>query len=639
MGTNLATEDGFVTPRIAAYYGERARGGAGLVIVAVVSVDYPFGKVMPRQIGISDDKYLPGLARLVEAVHRHGGKIALQLHHGGRNSKACYADGRQPVGPSAVARPKWETPREMSVSEIQHVVECFARAAERAKNAGADAVEIHAAHGYLIAQFLSRSANHRKDDYGGPLGNRARLLTEVVAAVRQTVGLDYPVICRLDGREFFIQDGITLDEGLETARLASQAGVDCIHVTGYAGSTDVHNLDAPIVYSPGALVSLAAAVKQAVKTPVIAVGRISPELGEQVLRRGQADFVAMGRQLIADPELPLKLASGRANQIRRCIYCYTCLDRVYRDQDMSCAINVAAGREGEFRCEAASQLKRVVVVGGGPAGLEAARWAAMRGHQVTLIEQQKRLGGSLVFAAVVRAENGQLVDYLSRQLADLHVEIRLREKAVSRTIEHLKPDTVIVATGAVDRNGTIPGAGGNEVLTGDRLRKAVTTFLDIPLLGHLFGPSVIRKLSGVWMPLGKRVIIVGSGVVGCELAVFLAERHRSVTLLEEGSRLGTGMPGPFRWHIMRKLQENRVSSLTGVRCQHFSGNKLVISTAAGARQELEADAVVLATREIPASAPSLRPEGIAEFYVIGDCVDVGLIPGAILGGATVGLKV
>lgn len=640
MGTNFANEDGFVTTKMKDYYEERAKGGVGLIIVAVVSVDHPLGKVMPRQVGISDDKYVPGLIELIDAVHRHDGKVALQLHHGGRNSKARYAGGQQPVGPSAIFRPKWETPREMSVPEIQHVVDCFARAAERARSAGADAVEIHAAHGYLIAQFLSRSANRREDDYGGSLGNRARLLTEVVAAVRKKVGPDYPLICRLDGREFFIEDGISQDEGLETARLAWQAGVDCLHVTGYGGSIDVHNLDAPLVYLPGALVPLAASIKKSVKVPIIAVGRISPELGEKVLRRGDADFIAMGRQLIADPELPNKLASGRVGEIRRCIYCYTCLDKVYRDEDMSCAINVAAGKEADFRIQRTGESKRVLVVGGGPAGMEAARWAATRGHKVTLIEQEKRLGGSLVFAAIVREENEQLIDYLSRQLAELHVEVRLDEKATQQTIQSLGPDTLILASGAIQSHGVIVAATGPNVLNSYQVRKAVTAYLDMPVLGRLLKLSTIRKLSKTWMPIGKRVVIIGGGVVGCELAVFLAERTRSVTLLEEGGRLGTEMPGPFRWLIMRQLQKYNVALRTGVKCYELRDRKVMISTTAGGgEQEIEADTVILATKGIVAAPQELRSDLVKEYFLVGDCIGSGLIPGALLDGATAGLRV
>jgi 2,4-dienoyl-CoA reductase (NADPH2) len=460
MGTALAERDGHINERQKLYYETRAKGGAGLVIVEVCAVDFPRGAAMYQQLGLSDDKFIPGLADLAERIHRHGAKAAIQLQHAGKIATRDLADGRPLSVPSgdiemsmagmlddvtseeiqAIIGDYAPLPEggsifhELSVEEIQGIVTSFAEAASRAKQAGFDGVEIHAGHGYLIAEFLSRASNKRQDQYGGKLENRARMLVEVIGAVRKAVGNDFPVWCRLDGKEFDLEDGITVEDARQTAKLAEAAGVNAIHVSAYGGRSGITFTRAPLVHAKAGFLPLAAAIKRVVGVPVIAVGRLTPEAGDNVLRQGKADFIAMGRALLADPELPNKLAAGRQEDIRPCIYCYTCVGQIFVKKNVRCAVNPGVAREAEFEIEKSEAPKKVLVVGGGPAGMEAARVAALRGHQVTLCERNRRLGGTALFSSLMWEENGDLVDYLVRQVEKLPIELRLGQEVTPESI-------------------------------------------------------------------------------------------------------------------------------------------------------------------------------------------------------------
>jgi len=351
MGLNYATNDGYITEREKAFYKERAAGGVGTIILGIGCVDL-VGKLIPNQICIYDERFIPGLADIVETIHQHGAKALIQLQHGGRLSRRERNGGHQPVAPSPIMQPGVlpgrEEPRELSEGEIKDIVNRFAEGAGRAKSAGFDGVEIHAGHGYLIAQFLSGNSNKRQDTYGGHLTNRARFLIEIITAIRKEVGDGYPVWCRIDGREFGLEGGITIDDSKALAVMIEKAGVEAINVSGYGGSTDHHFLEAPLPYMRSALIPLAEAIKKVVKVPVIAVGRISPEMGENVLRQNKADLIAMARQLIAEPQLPDKLASGKLRYIRPCINCYTCVHEIAMGESMCCGVNPFAGRESEM---------------------------------------------------------------------------------------------------------------------------------------------------------------------------------------------------------------------------------------------------------------------------------------------------
>ncbi|MCK4697835.1 MAG: FAD-dependent oxidoreductase, partial [Dehalococcoidia bacterium] len=600
MGTSLEREDGFADDRIKDFYEERAKGGVGLIVMGIGAIDHPDGKVLPGQLGLSDDKFIPGLKEMAEAVHRHGAKLAIQLQRGGKIATEDMCHGRQPVSSSAGSIPMGdamqdmgavEIPRlaarfanmpaklesvELTVEQIHQIVEKFGEAARRVKEAGIDGVEIHAAHGYLLSEFLSRSCNKRTDEYGGDLKNRARIVLEVVKAVRDRVGADYPVWIRMDGREFGLEDGITTEEGTELARMFEEAGVDAINVSGYGGIRGGF-YDAPIVYPPGNLVSLAKGIKKVVNIPVIAVGRISAELGEEVLRQGKADFIAMARAILADPEFPHKVASGKMEDIRPCILCYHCVSQAFWGEPVFCAVNAAAGKEAELRIEPAKQPKKVLVVGGGPGGMEAARVAALRGHDVTLCDKGRRLGGSLVFASVANADNEDFLNYLIAQMGKLPITVKLGVEVTPALIEDIKPDVVILALGGNLTTPQIPGSDLPSVISGKDLRQMVSgtseklswwqkraLSLASALMPGLLSVPSLRRLTGYWMPLGKRVAIIGGDMVACELAKFLVERGREVTILESSTDMAIEMAIGRRWNFLPRLREAGVAILKNV---------------------------------------------------------------------------
>ncbi|TEU02742.1 MAG: FAD-binding protein [Dehalococcoidia bacterium] len=676
MGTSLEREDGFVDDRIKDFYEERAKGGVGLIVMGIGAIDHPDGKVLPGQLGLSDDKFIPGLKEMAEAVHRHGAKLAIQLQRGGKIATEDMCHGRQPVSSSAGSIPMGdamqdmgavEIPRlaarfanmpaklesvELTVEQIHQIVEKFGEAARRVKEAGIDGVEIHAAHGYLLSEFLSRSCNKRTDEYGGVLKNRARIVLEVVKAVRDRVGADYPVWIRMDGREFGLEDGITTEEGTELARMFEEAGVAAINVSGYGGIRGGF-YDAPIVYPPGNLVSLAQGIKKVVNIPVIAVGRISAELGEEVLRQGKADFIAMARAILADPEYPHKVASGKMEDIRPCILCYHCVSQAFWGEPVFCAVNAAAGKEAELRIESAKQPKKVLVVGGGPGGMESARVAALRGHDVTICDKGRRLGGSLVFASVANADNEDFLNYLIAQMGKLPITVKLGVEVTPALIEDIKPDVVILALGGNLTTPQIPGAALPSVLSGKDLRQMVSgtseklswwqkraLFLASALMPGLLSVPSLRRLTGYWMPLGKRVAIIGGDMVACELAKFLVERGREVTILESSTDMAIEMAIGRRWNFLPRLREAGVTILKNVDFEEITPHGVNITDSEGKKQAIAADTVVLAGGMEPNQALSQQIEGkVPQIHLVGDCSELRLIHGAVEDGYRAALAI
>jgi len=619
VGTDFGSDDGYVTERSLGYYEARARGGAGLVTVAYGSIDHPRGKGMFRQLGINDDKFLPGLTKLAQVIHRHGAKAAIQLHHGGRKAYSFFAENNEPVAPSPIPMTAGEMPRELTLEEIARLVELYAQAAERVKKAGFDGVEVHGAHGYLIAQFLSGEANKRQDAYGGSLENRARFLVEIIKAVKDKVGPTYPVWCRLNGMEFEIPEGITRQEAKETARMAEAAGADAIHVSGYGDSTTVHFTDGPIVHKAGNLLPLASGIKKVVNVPVIAVGRISPEMGERALREGKADFIAMARQLIADPDMPNKLASGNVQDIRRCIFCDVCVNQLFSAQPVCCAINAAAGRENELKIEPAKRVKKVVVVGGGPGGMEAARVAALRGHRVVLYEKERWLGGELFYAAILQDEMEDLIRYLKGQMRKLGVKVKVGTEVTPTVVEKVNPDVCIVAVGAVPVTPQIPGAGSRKVITTSQLWRKIGDCLE----GNSRASRKKKRsfLTEFTKP-GARVAIVGGNLIGCLLASFLAENGREVSIVESGQMMPRDMTTTHGWIVMHSLEQMGVAILAGAECEEVTRKGLTITTQEGQRRIIEADTIVLVDDNTPNGQLLEAMKGkVTEVYAAGDCVE------------------
>jgi len=670
MGVSLAEADGRCGERIIGYHEEQARGGVGLIITGVAGVAWPVGGNQVNQIAISDDRFIPGLSALTAAVHRHGAKIAAQLHHGGPVAMLDMLEGRPLWAPSPPEPPGRDFSADFLADEIAamrpmpHKVELklmtradidavtwqFAAAAVRAVKAGFDALEIHAGHGYLLQSFLSPASNKRTDAWGGTRENRQRFLLQVIAAVREAVGADFPLWCKLDSREAGRSGGLTIDDAISNAQAAVRAGVDAICVTAY------HDTNQPQLHSgshtphvAGLNLPFAARIKTAVDVPVIASGRVEFDLAERAIADGQADFIAMGRKLLADPHLPRKLATGRAQQIRPCIYCYTCISEIYINGSTRCAVNPRTGFEHQRPPPPTRSPFKVVIVGGGPAGMEAARRLDRLGHQVTLLEQQAELGGTLRFAALAYAANEKLLDWLQDRIAASRVEVRLRTEASLELIRTLGPRQVIVATGALRILPPIPGVELAHVLSGEHLRQLMFGQSGADLkhrtgwltrqgaaLAAFTGLSrdldFVRKATRRWMPLGRRIVIIGGELVGLELAEFLCERGRMVSVVDDQPRLGRGLQIVRRMRLVSELCGHGVGLHPGASDIEIKPDAVHFTAADGSPGRIPCDQVIVAKGACanPALADTLRSAGWP-VQVIGDACGVGYLEGAIRG--------
>ena len=546
MTVGYGVPEGTVSDKHRDYYEARAEGGAGLIITEAAAV-HAQRKYGMFPLGLYEDDQIQSWKELAEATHRHGAKLAVQLMDPGPES-IMMLTGIQPVGPSPViGRGLFrDVPRELSIGEIEAIVEDFAEATRRAKEAGLDAVQIHAAHGYaLVGSFMSPFFNKRTDKYGGSLEGRLRLLLEIIEAVQDKVGKDFPIIVRMSGDERRT-GGRTLQETQFIARILVEAGVDALEVSGGTIPTVFWAVVAPSGTPLGLNTDFSKAIKEVVDIPVISVGRINtPRVAEFILETGRADMVSMGRALHADPELPNKAAAGALDDITPCLGCNCgCIGSVVQGVHATCIINPAAGREKEMALVPAEQPKKVLVVGGGPAGLEAARVAAMRGHDVTLYEKEEKLGGQVNLASVppFMQEIGQLIKHLTTRVQKAGVKVELGKAVTPEVIDELKPDVVVVATGASPLvPESIPGIDKERVIT------------------------AWEVLAGHEATKAGKVLIVGGGLTGCETADFLAfptdnmaAAPTEVTLLELRDRIALDSMAEPRHLLLERRREKRV---------------------------------------------------------------------------------
>jgi len=603
MGTGYAAEDGNATERLIDYFVARAAGEAALLIVEATAV-HPKGRIFKGECGMFDDRHIPGFQRLTRAVHDAGGKIVMQLAHGGRQTKSALI-GDQPLAPSPIPAPALctENPKAMSVNEIHVVVTSFGEAARRVKEAGFDAAEIHGAHGYLINQFLSQNANQRSDGYGGSLKNRARLAMEIISEVKKAVGDDIPLFFRLNGEDY-IKGGATLKEAVEIAPWLVEAGADVLHVSAGVYGSDPPTI--PLIGSErGCFVPLAKAIKEVARVPVIAAGRIkSPLLAEKVLKEGAADFISMGRALMADPDLPKKVKLQKLEEIRPCVGCgQACIERLLggikkvENDPISCVVNPVMGREKEWMLHPASQHKRILVIGGGPGGMQAAIVAAQRGHDVVLCEKDNELGGNLRLAAMVpgKEEFSEFLDFLIGKIDRLGIEVSLNWEVHLKSLREINPDAVILASGASFQRVKMPGIDPERIFT------AADIFT---------GKN----------DLSDHTVVLNANQIGLETALFLSNRGKEVTVIEEGDHFAPDMGPIGRFDLLNSLKKQGVEVFKQARLVRATNSQATILIK-GKGHSIKGDFSIVSVKQVVNNRLSKEIEntGLA-CHVIGDAL-------------------
>jgi len=604
-------EEGRVTPRLIDFFAERAKGGIGLI---VVSCSPSYGE--PELVQINEDELIPSLRELVQKAHEHGTKVVAQLLV---MDKWAREKGAEPefVGPSEVLkRPTWPKLRPLRVEEIHQITGEFGEGARRAREAGFDGVELHAGIGFLLNQFLSPCTNKREDRYGGDFDNRLRMLLEVIEEAKKKAGKNYTFLCRISGEEF-MEGGLSLKETKRIAEILEREGIKCLDVEAGWHESPIALIQNSV--PRGAFVYIAEEIKKAVNIPVIAAYRINePYLAEEIIAQGKADLVGMARALIADPEFAKKAREGKAEEIRPCIACCRCLDSIFTEPPfLYCTVNPMVGRGGEDLIKPAPKPKKVLVLGGGPGGMEAATIAANRGHKVIIWEKEENLGGKLLFASIApyKEEIQRLTQYLVRMLESSGAEVVLGKKWSPEQIMEERPDIVIVGTGASPLIPSIPGTEGKNVIT------------------------ALEALSGA-KEVGERVIIVGGGMVGCETAEFLAQRGKKVVILEMLKRMGNDIGSTSRWVVLRRLREAGIKAETKAEVVEINKGGVKIRRDDGNLEFVEGDTVVLAVGMKPNNEIVKELEGkVKELYAIGDCTQPGQIREAIAAGFQIGIKV
>lgn len=631
-------DDGTAGDRVKAHYKALAKGGVGLITIEESTPDYPMGASNWPHIRLDDDRFIPSLTELAEVIHEEGCPVFVQITHAGPAHSPDW-DGFQPMAPSAIDPPAeafMAVSREMSVSEIEELVEKFAQAALRVKKAGFDGVEIHGAHYALLNAFLSRYQNKRLDEYGcETLENRARFPLEILERTRELVGDDFVVGIRMNAREWGPDTAITLEEGVEFARMFEAAGADFIQSSGYGYGIYDHCALPDLVLYPeipesagtfadsipsGALIPAAAAVKRAVSIPVGGVGKLSPEAAEQALKEGAVDMVCMARGLLADPDLPNKIMDGRVEDIRPCLGSSSCLYQVAMGVPIACGMNPFLGNEREMVVEPAIKKKNVMIIGAGPAGMESARMAAERGHHVTLYDQADSIGGRINRLALIKGtavENYTgILTYYETQLNKLGVVVKLNTEVDDALVSKISPDAVIIANGGLEILDDIPGIDRDSVISTDRI-----------------GPDT---------QFDQRVVVIGGNYMGLNTAIYLAKQSKDVTILEKADEPGEGMIIFWMAKALGWLAQHGIPIVTGVQCQKIIDNGVIVTNSAGEEINIEADTVVFVSKHQKDEPFFNALEGkVPEIHLIEeeDKDEMAYFGGAVHNGAKVGMLI
>lgn len=642
MHLNMA-KNYFVTERLLAFYRERAKGGVGMITVGYATVDELSGGT--GFIGAHLDEHIDGLSKLAKVIKSEGASACVQLNHAGRYMHSFLLGGKQPVAPSAIASKfTKETPRELTIDEIKSIIKKFAEAAERVKKAGFDAVEILSGTGYLISEFLSPITNKRTDEYGGSFENRMRFGLEVVSEVRKKVGNDFPIIVRMNGNDL-MEGGLPKNEILTYGEKLVEVGVDALNV-----NVGWHEAMIPQIVTKvprGVYAYLARAVKERVSVPVIACHRINdPEVARELIEDGYCDMVSMGRALIADPYLPKKVYEGREKEIIHCTGCAQgCFDNLFKMKSVECLCNPKAGHEEERIVKKAEKPLKVMIIGGGAAGMMAALTAKEAGHCVVLYEKNESLGGQLNIAGVPfgREEFKVLATDLAREVMKSGVKVHLNAEVTEEVLKKESPDFVIIATGAKSVTPAIKG-------------------VDLPHVCDAW--DLLMKKARV----GKKVVVIGGGAVGVETALYLAEKgtlspeavkfllvHRvedpeylyelsvkgtkDVTVIEMLDEIGSNFGKSTRWVMLQDLLRHKVKVLTGKKVTEIK-EKSVLYSDGNKMDEESCDSVVVAVGSKPYNPLEevVIKSGI-KYSVVGDALKVGFAFDAIHSGFEAARKI
>ncbi len=599
MGTNLGNPDGSVSEANLAYLTRMARGGAGLIIIEVCAV-HPSGPSINSELCVYEDRFIPGLKKLVNVAHAAGSKIALQLHHAGRESLYLLKQ-KKAIAPSPIRSLVFGlTPREMTLEDIKEIIAAFGTAAVRAQEAGFDAVEVHGAHGYLLTQFLSALCNQRNDEYGGSLANRGRFIVEILQEVRRRVGEDFPISLRISAEEF-IKGGYTVEDIQPILPAFVKAGADIIHASLGTHGSPAGITSAPLEYEAGFNAGRAKKVKEAVNVPVIAVGRFTdPALADEVIGRGEADLVAFGRQFLTDPDFLIKAREGRPEDIRKCIACNQgCIERlILGEGTIRCAINPETGQETVYPQGPAAVRRNVWVIGAGPGGLTAAYEAVRRGHKVTLFEREKTAGGQLRFASKSPSKKAyeEWGAWLASQVKKMGVTLRTGTDVTDRMVEEGKPDGVILATG------------------GEKIKPDITG-IGLPIVcdaWQILGGEVAPK---------RHAVVIGGGLIGMETADFLLQKGTQVTLVEALKHSPVLKITSHGYMLHKRLRDGKCTLFFNTTVKRIEESS-VITVSDGQESILSpVDQVVIAVGLKPSDdlKKSLRAKGIPHF-VIGDAL-------------------
>lgn len=605
MGTSLGSLTGDESDRLNAYYEERAKGGCGLIITEITRVDNINGVGTPKQLMAMTTGHIAPLEKLARLIHKHDSKVFVQLHHPGRQGHISTNLGNPIVAPSAIpSKAVGEMPKELTIDEIKAIEKKFITGAKIAQVAGIDGVEIHGAHGYLLGSFLSPQSNVRKDEYGGSLENRARIITNILVGIKAICGKNFPVSVRIDGDEF-VEGGIKLDEAIETAKLLEKFGADAINVSSGTYESAFTIIE-PVIYKEGWKKHLAKTIKENINIPVIAVNTIKrPSTAEGLLEEGVSDFVALGRAQLADPHWANKAKIGEEKDIRPCIGCVHCIESLMGGKQIQCAVNPKVGFEREYaKFEKNGNKRNVVIIGAGPAGLEAAITLGKKDFIPIVLEKENHIGGA-VFAGSNPPDKEilkEFIDNMQYQLEKVGGKILLNTEATIEKIKEFAPYAVYIAM------------GGDEILIPLDSNENVMKATDV-----LIGKEVN----------GKDIVVAGSGMTGLETAEYLGKKGYNVTVIEMDSEIGRLIYKGALLPLLPRLKEHKVKLLSSTKLLNYDGaNAKVLDIKENVEKEIKADTLVMALgvrgKEDAQIVKSIKNE-FDKVFVLGDTIKGGKI--------------